>query len=238
MTQKLAQKKDMQKDMQKHTPSQAPIPVNDDPTPEEILLREADEALRQERLQNIWDQYGNWIIAGIIGVVALTGLISAYQGWQTTQNKKATAQVMQIASTPDTATDAALSAIPTSQRFIAQLNQIAAAPLEQQRSIAAEMAQSGPDAISRQLGQLLSLRLSQADAQTRLEQLDQLINKKNSYLAGLAALDAATIAGEELQNASKAREYLAIASEKATNTPELRPLIDRLTPLYTSANDQ
>ena len=43
------------------------------------LLREVDEAVRQQRYQSLWDKYRNTVIASIVALVMVTGGVSVYR---------------------------------------------------------------------------------------------------------------------------------------------------------------
>jgi hypothetical protein len=50
------------------------------------IFQEVDEEVRRERLQKLWERYGNFVIAGCILIVVGVGAWRGYEWWQ---NKKA-----------------------------------------------------------------------------------------------------------------------------------------------------
>ncbi len=52
---------------------------------DDSFIREVDEELRTERVQNFWAQYGKWIIAVAVAVVVLTGSYRFYQYYSASQ---------------------------------------------------------------------------------------------------------------------------------------------------------
>ena len=46
------------------------------------LFAEVDEALRQERVAKLWQEYGRYLIGFIATLILLTALISAYKSWE------------------------------------------------------------------------------------------------------------------------------------------------------------
>ncbi len=50
------------------------------------IFQEVDEEVRRERLQKLWERYGNFIIAGCILIIVGVGAWRGYEWWQ---NKKA-----------------------------------------------------------------------------------------------------------------------------------------------------
>ncbi len=47
------------------------------------IFQEVDEEVRRERLQKLWQQYGNFVIAVCILIVAVVGAWRGYEWWQT-----------------------------------------------------------------------------------------------------------------------------------------------------------
>jgi hypothetical protein len=47
------------------------------------IFQEVDEEVRRERLQKLWQQYGNFVIAICILIVAAVGVWRGYEWWQT-----------------------------------------------------------------------------------------------------------------------------------------------------------
>lgn len=56
------------------------------------IFHEVDEAVRRERLEKIWKQYGNYIIAAAILIVAAVGGWRGYDYWQGKRAQEAGAQ--------------------------------------------------------------------------------------------------------------------------------------------------
>jgi hypothetical protein len=47
------------------------------------IFQEVDEEIRRERLNKLWQRYGNFVIAGCILIVAAVGAWRAYEWWET-----------------------------------------------------------------------------------------------------------------------------------------------------------
>jgi hypothetical protein len=47
------------------------------------IFQEVDEEIRRERLNKLWQRYGNFVIAGCILIVAAVGAWRAYDWWET-----------------------------------------------------------------------------------------------------------------------------------------------------------
>ena len=218
---------------QKTPAPQTPTPL-DGPTPEEALLREVDEAMRQERLQDLWDQYGNWVIGGIIIIITSVALGSFIRSMVESRNQKATAEIVALTQ----GEEINITDLPRDQATLARLLALPNAEAEQQQALADALAETASDPAARQLGQLLAIRLSDAPAAERLQALDSLINATPSYYAALAAIDAAAIAGEGLNDTERANSYLDKALTEAEGHQDLIGLINRLRLLYPSETSE
>src|SRR6476646_10431213 len=60
----------------------------------ETFLREVDENLRRDQLRDFFKRYGNWLIAGVILFLALSGGLI---WWKQHQVERSAAQVEQLA---------------------------------------------------------------------------------------------------------------------------------------------
>ena len=56
---------------------------------QDSLLREIDEELRQEKYAKLWKKYGNYVVAGVVILVAG---VAGYQGWRNWDIKNRTEQ--------------------------------------------------------------------------------------------------------------------------------------------------
>ena len=64
-------------------------------TPDEAFLREVDEDLRRDRMEQFAKRYGSWLIAAVVLFVVAVG---GYLYWQNKQQEKATAQSEELMS--------------------------------------------------------------------------------------------------------------------------------------------
>lgn len=58
------------------------------------ILSEIDNALFQERMEQLWRKYGKLIIAALVGVVVLTAAVSAYKEWKDSSARENTGAVI------------------------------------------------------------------------------------------------------------------------------------------------
>lgn len=57
------------------------------PKTEEAFLREVDEELRRDQMVGVWKNYGRWIVAAVIGALALFGGILGWNAWSQSQSE-------------------------------------------------------------------------------------------------------------------------------------------------------
>ncbi|MCF8495621.1 MAG: tetratricopeptide repeat protein [Alphaproteobacteria bacterium] len=65
------------------------------------LLREADEALKQERVMRFWKENGRTVLAGMILAVLLTGALSAYRAWDRSVKSEQTDRTLALVDAED-----------------------------------------------------------------------------------------------------------------------------------------
>ncbi len=53
------------------------------------IFREVEEDIRRDRLQQLWDKYGIYLIGLVIGIIALTSLIVGWRAYTTSQAEEA-----------------------------------------------------------------------------------------------------------------------------------------------------
>jgi hypothetical protein len=65
------------------------------------LFAEVDEAMRQERMEKFWKDYGTYIIIFVVGVIVMTGIVSGYKHWNAYVKKQQTSETMALLDAPD-----------------------------------------------------------------------------------------------------------------------------------------
>ena len=61
----------------------------------ELILKDADEALRQDALKSLWDEWGSTIIGIALMIIFGTMIGTGWRGWQDSIHTKGTAAVLQ-----------------------------------------------------------------------------------------------------------------------------------------------
>ena len=85
------------------------------------IFKEVDDALKQEKVNEFWAQYGNLVILMVILIIAGTGAYSAYNFWKTSHNEKNTSIILAVSKSPEEVGAAELNQLDSAQRAIADL---------------------------------------------------------------------------------------------------------------------
>ncbi|HBR69002.1 MAG TPA: hypothetical protein DEA55_06475, partial [Rhodospirillaceae bacterium] len=67
------------------------------------ILEEADEALKQEKLEKLWQQHGGSIIAVMVAIIVATGANAGWKSWNQSVNGKQTDALLAAAEEDDMA---------------------------------------------------------------------------------------------------------------------------------------
>lgn len=65
------------------------------------LLLELDEAIRRERVEKLWQKYGQQLILFVVAIVLATAIYSGYSAWNESVNKKDTEKLMALLEAKD-----------------------------------------------------------------------------------------------------------------------------------------
>ena len=183
------------------------------------LFREVDEAMRQERIENFWQENRVYIIGFIAGTILLTAILSGYRAWNTNVEQKQTSALIALqdaADYPENILNAEKLEMRSGLRGVA-LMQAAAAFMNQDKTeqaitlyqrVAADS--SIPNELQH-LGILMSVRLlgNQEDqsGETLLKTLLPAL-KSNSPWLPHARLEAAVINAHKLDDYETAIKHL------------------------------
>lgn len=182
------------------------------------LLRDVDEMVRQERLMQIWRQYGNQMIGGFLAVLLTIGLYQGYGVWRDARNQAATAAI-QSALTSDKPVDAlAQYAAKTGgnsaavARLIAAAKALAAKNDDEARALLLATRNDSSAAVDlRDLATLIWVRLNadtDMDADALLNALKPLMRTDSLPWSWQARLEAAVITANRKNDPAAALELL------------------------------
>lgn len=65
------------------------------------ILQEVDDAMRQERMMQFWNENKFYIIGFVLGTIILTGLISGYRSWDAHVKEEQTAKLVALQEAAD-----------------------------------------------------------------------------------------------------------------------------------------
>ena len=83
----------------------------------DALLREVDEELRRDQAHKIWEQYGTYIVGGVIALLVCVGGYKWWQGRQVVASERALKAVEPIQYSGIIITSRSASASATAARF-------------------------------------------------------------------------------------------------------------------------
>lgn len=85
------------------------------------LVQDVENAMRQERIERYWKEYGPWILGGVILAVLMTAGMSGYRTWQENAERKGTNAMLQALDSADktAALDKAMPALQPRQKAVA-----------------------------------------------------------------------------------------------------------------------
>ena len=201
------------------------------------IFQEVDEALKQEKAEQFWNEYKNTIITAIIVLIGTTAIGSAYKSWDTSADQKQTAALLTAleASDPKASLEKFSDDTRKGHKVVAKMTE-AALLLENDKEAAAEIYTSIANQISapddfRDLARILAVRHGTKDDALKL--LKPVLKNKDNTFYWHARLEAATYAAHTENNYAKAIEYLAPFSEKELIPDSLKQTAQALLHVYT-----
>lgn len=204
----------------------------------EILLRDAEEALAQERLREFWNAWGSTIIGMALMLVIGTGAGVAWREWRQAHNEASTAKLLNVIENDQLKmTDDLARGMTGEHAAIAWLSRAPSAKTEELAAIYAKAAESGKGDLWGWLARWNELRLRMdkpdEDAGKLITEYEKLASEeKGKAVSALAYADAAVIAGERQKDAKAALDYLAQAEKVTLRSTPMAVVIADLKHLY------
>ncbi len=196
------------------------------------LILEIEEALKREKTEKLFKEYGPYILAGALLAILFTGIMSGYRSWESRANAENTALLMEAMDNKDQvkALEEVAPKLRPGQRAIALMT-AANVLLSQDKPAEAKVifgktaADKALPAMYRDLAALMNVRLTlsgetkNVDAAGLLAQLQPLMGKSNPW-RWHAYIEAALIAAHLQNDYASARKHLeAITTGGETNVP-------------------
>jgi hypothetical protein len=214
------------------------------------LITEATEDLQRERLKNLFDKYGLYVIALIVGTIALTGGISAYKSWDLSVKEKQTATLVAFQEAkdyPQNILKMEKIELRPAIRSIALLNAAGAFIEAKDNENALKLYERvSTDASAprefKDLGTLMSVRFlsnnKDQNADDLIKRLEPLYARAKAPWAAHARLEAAVIEANKRNDLTKAREHLAAILDTKGLPETLYQKAEALDHVYTLQQDK
>lgn len=212
----------------------------------EVLIRDAEEALQQERLKELWKQWGTTLIGMAVMLVIGTGAGVAWREWNRTKNEQATAQLVNLLGQedivigPETERDlgknhAAIAYLSKAGKLVEKGKTDAVR--DELTKLYTAAARAGDDTTWGWLARWNELRIQmdneKSDTGKLLKDYEHLASeRKGESMSAVVLMDAAIIAGERLKDPTRALEYLAQAQAVVPPTTPMDSLLSDLRHLY------
>jgi len=208
------------------------------------IFREVDEMMRQERIEKIWQDYGNYIIGFVVAVILITAGVSGFNTWNRHVKMNQTDRVLALLdapSFPQNVTEADLSDMRAGAQAITRLKAAAAFAEEGDKEQALTLYEAvakdkSAPADLRELGILMNVRLSAqqegSNADVMLEQLNSVWRNTSSPWTHYALLEAAAIQANHKDNYAAALEYLQRIKNAENLPPSLYESAQSLQHIY------
>lgn len=193
------------------------------------LIAEVDEALRRERLEKLWKQYGNYLIAFLLALVLGTGFFSAYASWEKGEKAEQTGRLMALIE--DSAFPTNLTAEIDLRPGLRGVALLAAGSVSIDQNKMTEALgyytqaaqdQDIPDDL-RHLATLMRVRLLQQQKDTSQDQqalLKQVWQDRKSPWRAHALMESAALYAQEQKDLTQARAHLAMIIGDQMVVPE------------------
>lgn len=209
--------------------------MNDD-IQNDLLIRELEESVKQDRLNKLWKDYGSYIIGGAVIIVLATGFFSFYGSYTAKANAHNTRVMLEARESGDGAaaelTDVAAESGP-GQRVLALLM---AAGLYVEDGAYDKAVRAYKDIaedkavppLYRDLGEVLAVRTEwgfvedKPEASQLLARLEPVIANRESPWRWHAMVQAALIAAHGQSDYKAARDYLKPVREQDDLPPSLQ----------------
>lgn len=205
------------------------------------LLLELDEAMRRERLESLWKNYGNFIIGFVLICILAAAIGSGIKAWRNHVSTSGTEKMlafMEADGFPATALTGDLSHLPATQRAMVLMN--AGARLTEQdkktdarKAFEMASAETGAGRDIRHLALLMDVRLSY---KPESKNLASVVSDTSSPWRPYALIEAASIAAHHENDTARALKYLEDVLKIENLPPSLHAKADSLKVLYGQKN--
>lgn len=205
------------------------------------IFIEVDEALKQEKLENIWQKYGGFFIGFLSVIILGTGANAGYQSWQTTRNATQTDLLFSVINAPDFTADNLKNISQDLQPALQSIANIHAAGLfvengEYQKAIeiykSIEENINADPTISQLAYYMVTSISTDLSTNDKISRLNNMIDNKDNPWRYHAMMDAAITQATLLKDFKTARRHLAQILENSETPKTLKQKANSLDILY------
>lgn len=206
------------------------------------IFIEVDEALKQEKLEKIWQRYGGFFIGFLSVIVLGTAANAGYKSWEMSKNAKQTDLLFSVTNKPNYTADDLLSIAPDLQAGLRSITSLHAAGLylpdgENEKALQTYRTLSenkNTDLAIAQLASYMVISISkELSAEDKITKLDAIIANKENPWRHHAMLDAAVLQANSMHDYKIARQHLAGILISKTAPQTLKQKAQSLDILYT-----
>jgi len=209
------------------------------------LFIEVDEALKQERLEKLWKEYGGLFLSFLAMIVLVTAANAGYSAWIKYRNVQQTNLYLDVTSKKDMTADDLLAILPKMTAGMKGIVSMRAAGLALEskdtekalsiyKTIESDPAQQKNNPLFVALSKYMAINLNkEMSPEEKVAAYDSIAQEKNNPWRYNAMMDAALIEATQNNNYAKAREYLSrITEEDSNSTQALKQKAQSLDILY------
>ncbi len=196
------------------------------------LIIEVDEAMKQERLEKLWKDYGGLFISFLAMLVLVTAANSGYHAWIQYRNFKQTSLYLKILEQENPSPDDLVNILPkmtTGMKSIVSL-QAAGMALENgdkdkalniYKSIESDPAQLKKNPMLSSLARYMIIGLDQKiSTKEKIKRYESMASNKDNPWRYNALFDAALLEATQNKDYTKAQTYLAEITTAKSTAPQ------------------
>jgi hypothetical protein len=200
------------------------------------IFAEVDNALRQEKMAKLWQDYGKYFITFIVSVIAFTAIISAHGSWNNAVQKKQTEQLLQTLESADFPENVSVENTNLRPNLEAILFLQAAQRYYENGEIetAQNLYQAAIDSKAEYYSDMARLALSKITTGSSPEEtLTPILKKKNNIWQPHALIQLALYKANNEQNYAAAIDLLKQVDDSKVAPPSVREKAKALVHVYT-----
>lgn len=192
------------------------------------IFAEVDEAMKQERLEKLWKDYGGFVIGFLTIVILGTAANSGYSSWKTARNIKSTDLYLGVTQNSNYTSDEVTQIVPQLNNGIKSIALLNAAHTEYKNGHTQKAVEiykqiatgTGHEPALIHLAKyMIASHSADISQEEKLQQFTKMFSDENNPYRYRAYLDAAILEAHLNSDFTKARSYLDIIN-KAEFVPQ------------------